>query len=187
MTAGARQRFAAVAGAGVFLLALLGCLVVATPAAALLYALVAGLVGGGAGWAVVTLVSGGADDGPVTTGRRVDRMATEPVEAPEPPASASPPPDPGLIPPPFVPGDTGGVGPSPHDTARLAPGDLNKVTDLHQTIRLDADVLQYALPDVSAEDILREREGIDEAFLKAGAGIEESGPASENVGGGAPA
>lgn len=184
MTGDARSRFAAVTGAGVFLLVLLGSLVVAGPAAAMLYALVAGVA---SGIAVLVVTAAAGSGAPVPAGRRVDRVAAEPVTVP---AESIPPPPPlpdGLAPPPFVPGGPGGGGaPGPDDTARIFGGDLPAGADLHQTIRLDAESLQYALPDVSAEDILREREGIDEAFLKAGAGIDEPGTASENVGGGAP-
>ena len=187
MTGHARSRFAAVTGAGVFLLALLAALAATAPATALLAALVAGLAAGGAAYAVTSLGAGSGDDRPVTTGRRLDRMAGAPAPGPEAAVASVAVPDPGLAPPPFIPGRGGGDGPAPGDTARLGAAELANVTDLHQTIRLDAEAIQYALPDVSAEDILREREGIDEAFLKAGAGIDEPPIPSENTGGGAPA
>jgi hypothetical protein len=78
------------------------------------------------------------------------------------------------------------AGAEPHattaeDTAQITADQVVKATDLHQTVRLDAADLQYALAELSPEDVLREREGIDEAFLRAGAGIEEPKGASENV------
>lgn len=185
MSPDARNRFAAVAGAGVFVLALLSLLVVAEPARALLLALIAGVAGG---LGVLALAAAAGPAAPVPVGRRVDRIAAEPAVPPPAPdlPPAIPLPD-GLAPPPFIPGGLSSTGPSPAETTQISAEDLQRATDLHQTIRLDADSLQYALPDVSAEDILREREGIDEAFLKAGAGIDEPGNASENTGGGPPA
>ena len=70
--------------------------------------------------------------------------------------------------------------PSALDETRTLPAsEVDAAADLHQTVRLDPGVVDYVLPEVSHEDLFRDREGIDEMFLKQG--IEELGAASENV------
>jgi len=72
---------------------------------------------------------------------------------------------------------------SPHDTSTLTVDDVVKAReDLHQTVRLDQGDLQYRMAELTPEEVLKEREGIDEAFLKAGIGLEETPGASENKG-----
>jgi len=69
--------------------------------------------------------------------------------------------------------------PSLEDTRTLPPEEVSQAADLHQTVKLDQGVVDYILPEVSHEDLFRDREGIDETFLKQG--IEELGASSENI------
>jgi hypothetical protein len=155
------RRTSAIAGAGSFVLALLGCLVVVEPGIALLTALGAG----------VALGLGVFVAGSVT-------LLARPV-APPPPRPVAPsridvtvaeaaPPD-------------AMAGPPNEGTAHLSPDDVVRAADLHQTIRLDEAQTDYVLPEFSPEELFRDREGIDEQFLKAGIGIEDSGTPSDNV------
>jgi len=154
----------AVAGIGTFVLAVLLLLLFVSPEAALLGGLAAGLVTGIAVFGFAALV----------------RLAPVPPRPAAAPAAA---------------GVDRTVGEAPaatppsrdlSETARLSPEEVLKAADLHQTIRLDQGGLDIVLPEVSPESVLRDREGIDEAFLRAGLGIEEGGLASENVAGPGP-
>ncbi len=68
--------------------------------------------------------------------------------------------------------------PNPDETAQQPAGEVAGGADLHQTIRLDEGEVDYVLPEVSPEEVFKEREGIDEDFLKQG--IEDLGATSEN-------
>ena len=61
-----------------------------------------------------------------------------------------------------------------------APGEAAPQPDLYQTVRLEEGTVDFVLPEVSPEELIKEREGIDETVLKQG--IEESAPTSENSG-----
>lgn len=155
------RRTSAIAGAGGFVLALLGSLVVVDPGAALLVALGTGVALG------LGLFAAGS----------VSRLSRPVV----PPAPRAPRPDaPGTPAAPTEP-EGGMAGPPSEDTAQLSPDDIVRAADLHQTIRLDQDQTDYVLPEFTPEELFRDREGIDEQFLRAGIGIEESGTPSDNV------
>ncbi|MEK7475464.1 MAG: hypothetical protein AAB152_07480 [Candidatus Coatesbacteria bacterium] len=189
------KRASAVAGIGAFVLTVLLLLAFAEPGRALLAALLSGLaVGLGVGLAgSVALLSRPV----VRPSPRVSAMVGEPAEPLPPPdigaslaaaLGARPPaakaPE-GL--PAGIPGmPPSGAATSPHDTSTLTVDDVVKAQDLHQTVRLDQPDMQYALAELTPEEILKEREGIDEAFLKAGIGLEEIPGASNNVGEGLP-
>src|SRR5882724_4867023 len=116
------RRTSVIAGSGGFVLALLGCLIVVEPGTALLIALGAGVaLGTGlfAAGTVVTLSRPPALPAP----RPVTRAAQAPAEAPVGPTA----------------------GPPNDDTARLSPDDVVRAADLHQTIRLDQEHLDYVL------------------------------------------
>lgn len=153
----ARRRFAAAAGAGLFVLVVLGALLVVDPGAAMLLGLAAG-----AGAGTLVYLAG--------TLRAISR---EPAVPPAPAEIAAEPAD-------------AVAEPGPQDTARLSPEDVLRAADLHSTVRLEPGAVDYLLPEVTPEAVLREREGIDEAFLRAGVGIEESATPSENVSGAPP-
>jgi len=156
------RRTSAIAGAGAFVLSLLGCLVFVEPGVALLMALGAG-VATGLGFFTVGSVN--------RLSRPIIPMAPRAVR-PEPVGDGAPAPAAG----------TAFSGPPNDDTAHLSPDDIVRAADLHQTIRLDQDQTDYVLPEFTPEELFRDREGIDEQFLKAGMGIEESGTPSDNKG-----
>lgn len=189
------KRVSAVAGIGAFVLSVLLLLAFTEPGRALLSGLAVGLAVG-----LGVLVAGSL------------AMLSRPVEPPAPriskvvdePAEPGPPPPPpgaelsaalsaaagaGGAPSPSIAGLAGPAPTSPHDTSTLTVDDVVKAQaqDLHQTVRLDQAVVgQYAMAELSPEEILKEREGIDEAFLKAGIGLEETPKPSENTGEGQP-
>jgi|SRR6185503_5180307 len=152
------RRTGAIAGAGTFVLTLLGALIVWEPGVALLAAL-----GGGIAVGAGVFVAGTLADlsRPLAAPAPRPAAAGTDVPAPEPPSPMA--------------------GPPTDDTARLSPDDVVRAADLHQTIRLDQEHLDYVLPEFSPEDLFKEREGIDEQFLKAGIGIDETGTPSDNV------
>jgi hypothetical protein len=157
------RRTSVIAGAGAFILALLGCLVVAEPGAALLIALGTGVALGGGAYAAGSISRLSHPPEPPARPRppRVDR--TVPAAGPEPA-------DTGLL-----------AGPPDEGTAHLSPDDVVRAADLHQTIRLDEGNAEYVLPEFSPEELFRDREGIDEQFLKAGIGLEDSATPSDNT------
>jgi len=159
------RRTSAIAGAGAFVLALLGCLVVVEPGVALLTALGTGVA---LGLGLFAVGSVNRLSRPIVP---MEPRAARPVR-PDPDGAGAPAPDAGA----------GMAGPPSEDTAHLSPDDIVRAADLHQTIRLDQDQTDYVLPEFTPEELFRDREGIDEQFLKAGIGIEESGTPSDNKG-----
>ena len=154
------RRVGAVAGAGTFLVALIGCLVVLEPGTALLVSLGAGVA---LGLGIFLAGSIAMLNAPLPLSAAVAR-AESPAGAVSARSAA-----PDVM-----------TSPPNEDTARLSPDEVIRSADLHQTVRLDQDHLEYVLPEMTPEDIFREREGIDEQFLRAGIGIEEPRPASDN-------
>jgi hypothetical protein len=69
--------------------------------------------------------------------------------------------------------------PDPEKTTALSSGEVAKAAGFEQTVRLEAGKVDYLLPEISPEELFREREGINEAFLRQG--IEGAGSLSENT------
>jgi hypothetical protein len=191
MTGDDVKRASAVAGIGAFVLTVLCLLAFAEPGHALLTALLSGLA---VGLGVAVAGSLALLSRPVVRpAPRVSVVVGAPVEPDSPAAVAG-----ASLAAALAGGAAGrpaggslagagtGIPASPHDTSTLTVDDVVKAQDLHQTVRLDQGDLQYALAELTPEEILKDREGIDEAFLKAGIGLEETPGPSENVGEGQP-
>jgi len=67
---------------------------------------------------------------------------------------------------------------SPDETRIFSPQDVTG-TGLDQTVRLEPGTLEYILPEMSPEQILKEREGLDIGVLEQG--LEASQKASETL------
>ncbi len=63
------------------------------------------------------------------------------------------------------------------ETRKFGPGEMG--SGLDQTVRLAPGTLEYVLPEISPEEVLKEREGIDMDFLQQG--IEGVAKARENM------
>ena len=150
------KRFSVVAGGGVFVLSLVGQLAYVELGFALLVSVGVG-VGLGLGCYVVgsILLLANASAPPESPAEGVEGQASTQEGQPG---------EPGL-----------------QDTATATPaGEAAPQADLYQTVRLDEGNVDFVLPEVSPEELIKEREGIDETVLKQG--IEESAPTSENSG-----
>lgn len=148
------RRLGFVAGAGVFVLALIAQFSRVDPGLALLLS-----IGAGFGFGLAVYLAGSV----------VAMPPAAPDQAP-PSAEAAPGAESPYELPPLA---EAGERPTEKTAAEGA--------DLHQTVRLDEGGVDYVLPEVSPEELFKEREGIDEEFLRQGMGIEEAAVASENV------
>ena len=72
-----------------------------------------------------------------------------------------------------------GTGPSPDETRNFGLDDIAGAGGLDQTIRLDPGTLNYVVPELSPEQVLKDREGLDMDVIQQG--IEGSAKARENL------
>lgn len=151
------KRFSVAAGGGVFVLSLVGQLAYVELGFALLVSVGVG-VGLGLGCYVV---------GSILLLANASAPPESPAEGAAGQASA-------------LEGQPGEPGLQDTATATPAAGEAAPQADLYQTVRLDEGNVDFVLPEVSPEELIKEREGIDETVLKQG--IEESAPTSENSG-----